>query len=71
MNLTPEQQRECEVFLSELAQITEEFLRKHKLSRLISIHATPDSSWLSIEHEERNNQIVRIPPACHITLVKL
>lgn len=37
----------------------------------LSFHVCPDSSWCSLEHTIPDEGLDRLPPDCHIVLVKI
>ncbi len=79
--LTPEQKQAVQSYICEQALLWQQLQRTIPGIALASMHISPDSAWVSIEHEEVplatdvtfNNaaHIIRLSPACHTLVTKI
>ena len=83
--LTPEQKQAIQSYICEQALLWQQLQRTIPGIALASMHISPDSAWVSIEHEEVQlddsvanalgsespTQVVRMSPACHILVTKI
>ena len=75
-NLTPEQTNAIQSYICEQALLWKQLQRSIPGLALASMHISPDSAWVSIEHEDSNlnpegEHIIRLSPACHTLVTKI
>ena len=78
--LTPQQTQAIQSYICEQALLWQQLQRTIPGLALASMHISPDSAWVSIEHEEdivnhmemnQHTQIIRLSPACHTLVTKI
>jgi len=81
--LTPEQTQAIQSYICEQALLWQQLQRTIPGLALASMHISPDSAWVSIEHERQlltsdtlddgtpTGPIIRVSPACHTLVTKI
>lgn len=59
-----------ETAVLELCEQWQHICAKHQLSD-VSLHITPDLTWVAKEHELEDNRLIRKAPGCHEVILKL
>lgn len=84
--LTSEQVQAIQSYICEQALLWKQLQRTMPGIALASMHISPDSAWVSVEHEEEDiieqdscdqssyvdgQRIIRLSPACHTLVTKI
>jgi len=74
--LTPEQTQAIQSYICEQALLWQQLQRTIPGLALASMHISPDSAWVSIEHERQDSDtckgaVIRLSPACHTLVTKI
>lgn len=83
--MTPETQTVLQSFLIRKAEEWQQYIKEYpELLTHASYHISPDSAYISMEHEEQlvdneidrvcgtsRTQLVRLPPSCHKIITKI
>jgi hypothetical protein len=84
--LTPEQINAIQSYICEQSLLWQQLQRTMPAIALASMHISPDSAWVSVEHEHEDiieqdscdqsayvsgQRVIRLSPACHTVVTKI